>query len=123
MGRKNALLKFQTVTSGDMSGDITSAVTNIQFLDNVGIQLNFAGTPTGNFFVQISADYEQDAQGNVVNAGNWISLTLSPSPVASGSADNIYIDITQISAPWIRVFYDRTSGTGTLNAFITAKMI
>lgn len=106
-----------------MGANVTSAVTNIQFLDNIGVQFNFTGTPTGTFSVEISADYEQDTNGNVTNAGNWVSLVLSPIPAAAGAADSIYIDITQISAPWVRAKYTRTSGTGTLNGFITAKQV
>lgn len=123
-GRKLVLTQFQNITNGDMSqSTITSAVTNIQYLDNIGVQLNFTGTPTGNFSVQVSADYAQDSSGNVTNAGNWIALSLSPSPAATGSGSNIYIDITEISAPWIRVVYTKTSGTGTLNGYITGKQI
>lgn len=122
-GRKNNLKKYQTVTNGDLSqASITSAVTNIQFLDRIGIQLNMTGTPTGAFQVQISADYSQDDEGNVLVPGNWIPLVLNPSPAATGSAAQIYIDILVTSAPWIRVVYTRASGSGTLNSFITAKM-
>ncbi len=92
-----------------MTGNLTSAVTSIQYLDNVGVQFNFTGTPTGSFAVQVSADYDQDQYGNVVNAGNWISLSLSPSPSAAGSASSIYIDMTQLSAPWIRSTYTSTA--------------
>lgn len=124
MSRKNNIVKYQIITSGDMStASLTSAVTNVQFLDNIGIQLNFTGTPTGSFAVQVSADYAQDDYGNVTNTGNWVSLALSPAPSASGAADTAYVDIIQTSAPWIRTVYTRVSGTGTLNAFITAKMI
>lgn len=121
---KNVLKTYHAITNGDMSGDITSPVTSTQFLDNIGIQLNFTGTPTGTFQIQYSADYNQDSQGNVINAGNWITNSLiTPTPAASGSADQIYIDLTQISSPWVRVKYVRTSGTGTLNMYITAKMV
>lgn len=124
MSRKNNLLKYQNITSGNMAlVSITSAVTNIQFLDNIGLQFNFTGTPTGSFQVQVSADYAQDDLGNVQNAGNWIPITLPSSPAASGAAGNIYIDLNQLSAPWLRVVYTKVSGTGTLNAFITAKML
>lgn len=123
-GRKNALIKYQTITNGDMSqASITSTVTNLQFLDNVCVQLNFTGTPTGTFEVQVSLDHAQDQNGNVSVAGNWTALTLSPSPAATGSASTIFIDMNQLSAPWIRVVYTRTSGSGTLNAYIGAKMI
>jgi len=101
---------------------ITSSVTNIQRLDNIGIQFNWSGAPVGDFAVQISADYAQDTEGNVTNAGNWTPITLSPSP-ATSSGSPIYIDMFQLSAPWLRVVYTRTSGSGTLQATIVGKMI
>lgn len=123
MPNKNTLLKAQVVTSGDMSGNITSLVTNIQFLDNVGYQFNFTGTPTGAFAIEVSADYAQNAQGVVTNPGTWIPVTLPSSPVASGSAGSIYIDLNQLSACWIRSTYAASSGSGTLNAYITGKSV
>lgn len=122
-GRKNNLRKFHNIVAGNMSADITSSVTNIEHLDNVAIQLHWTGTPTGDFKVQVSVDYEQDSLGNVKVAGNWVDVTLSPAPVAAGIAGDIFIDLNQLAAPWIRVFYDRTGGTGTLDSFISAKMI
>lgn len=132
-GRKNNLLKYQSITSGDMSAaSLTSAITNIQFLDNIGIQLNFSGSPVGTFAAQISADYSQDAQGNVLVAGNWIPVTLtywdgtmyvSGTSIPTSVGSPIYLDLVELSAPWIRIVYTKGSGTGTLNTFITAKML
>lgn len=122
-GRKSNLKTFPIIVAGAMSGNLTSIVTNIEFLDNIGVQLNFTGTPVGTFAVQVSADYNQDSQGNVTNAGNWISLTLNPNPSAGGSANLIYIDINQLSAPWIRTTYTAGSSTGVLNAFICGKQV
>lgn len=121
---KNTLLKFQTITSGAMStASLTSLVTNIRNLDNIVVQLNFTGTPTGTFAVQVSADYAQDSLGNVTNTGNWVPLLLAPAPIASGAAGQIIISLVELPAPYIRVVYTKTSGTGTLNAFITGKAI
>lgn len=122
-GRKNNLKKYAIISGASMGANVTSAVTNIEHLDNIGIQFNFSGTPTGTFQVQVSADYAQDMNGNVQNAGNWVPLALPSNPVASGSAGVVYIDMTQLSAPWIRAVYTKTSGTGTLDAFIVGKMI
>lgn len=121
--RKNTLLKFQTITNGDMStAAITSSVTSIQFLDNIGVQVNWTGTaPVGTIAVQVSADYAADEFGNVTNAGNWFTLPVSPA--VSGGTGSVYVDLNQMSAPWLRVVYTKTSGTGTLNAFITAKCL
>lgn len=125
MSRKSNLLKYQVITSGNAAlSSITSSVTNIEFLDNIGYQINVAsGTPTGVIKVQISIDYAQDINGNVTNAGNWVDLTPVSQTISAGSPSPIYFDMTQLSAPWIRLVYTRTSGSGTINAFITAKMI
>lgn len=123
MSRKNILPKFKNITAGDMSGNITSVVTNIGYVDNVGCELSWTGTPTGTFSVEVSVSYEQDSQGNVINAGAWNALTLNPTPVASGSAGSFYISLNQLEAPWIRVRYTRTSGSGTLTGYIATKEI
>lgn len=123
-GRKNRLVKYQNITSGNMaSATITSAVTNIEGLDNIGLQLVWTGSPVGTFAFQISADYAQDFLGNVTNTGNWVAISTTPNIAAAGSADTAYVDISQLSAPWIRVVYTKTSGTGTLNGYITAKQL
>lgn len=122
MARK-PLLKYKNVNAVSMGADITSVATNIEFQDNIGVQFIFTGTPTGTFQIQISADHAEDSQGVVTTAGNWVDIVLDPIPTAAGAPDVIYVDITQISAPWIRVHYTRTSGTGTLTSYITAKSL
>lgn len=124
MPRKNVLIQAQTIEAASMAASYTGAATNIAYLDNVMIQLNWSGAPVGTFAVEISNDYQQDAQGNVVNAGNWHVLTVSPALAApAGSASSTYTLISNLGAPWIRVVYTRTSGTGALDMYITAKEI
>lgn len=120
---KNALISDKLVEAASMAADYTSPAVSTKFLDNVGFQLNFTGTPVGTFAIQVSADYAENQSGVVTNAGNWIDLVLPAVPVAAGAADQIYIDVFAISAPWMRVFYDRTSGTGSLDVFVNAKSI
>lgn len=91
-----------------MSSDLTSDPTNIQFLDNVGIQGSWTGNATGTFGVQISADFARDNNGNVTNEGHWIDITLSPVPAAAGTGDAFYVDLNQLSAPYIRLTYANT---------------
>lgn len=132
-GRKNNLKQFQNIVNGDMSqASITSPVTSIQWLDNVGIQLNFSGAPVGSFEIQVSADYSQDELGNVLNAGHWIPIQLSylvggtltqATSIPTSVGSPIYLDLNQLSAPWVRVMYTKVSGSGSLNSFITAKMV
>lgn len=110
-----------------MASSITSPVTNIEFLDNIGVQLNFTGSPSGNFQVQLSIDYNQDNNGNVISAGNWTPIYFSDPRIAGTNippalGSPIYLDLNQLSAPWIRIVYTG-GGSGTLNAFIAAKML
>lgn len=105
---------------------ITSAVTNIQYLDNIGIQLNWTGTPNGGAVLQVSVDYAQVNMGGVpvvTNAGTWNTITTSADAAPAGSASSFFYNIGQIAAPWIRLVYTNTSSTGTLNAFICGKAV
>lgn len=117
----NLLLPVSAVVAGNMSSSITSSVVEIKNQDNIGIQLHWTGTPTGSFAVQISSDHREDINGNVQVAGNWVSLPLSPAITASGSADDAYIDLNQMSAMYLRVVYTAVSGAGTLSALVVAK--
>lgn len=92
-------------------------------MDNIGIQFVYTGTPVGNFNAQVSADYVEDNNRNVINPGNWINIEFDSQPAAAAAADNIYLDINQISSPWIRYTYTSSSGTGTLSAFIVGKEV
>lgn len=135
MSRAKNLPVYQNITAGDMStASITSAVTSIQYMDDVGLQLNWSGAPVGTFQVQVSMDYSQDlsSPANVTNAGNWVPLTLTywdgaafvtgvDIPTSVGSP--IYIDLALLSAPWMRAVYTRVSGSGTLSGYVAAKQL
>lgn len=128
-GRKNFLNKFKIQSAGDQSqATVTSAVTNIQGMDNIGIQINIlTGTASGTFDVQISADH-QEVNGNVTVAGTWnklgstYTLTLTSGVFADGTA-SAYYDLSQLSAPFVRLLYTKSSGTGTFDSFIVGKML
>ena len=119
----NLLFPVHIFNSASMATSLTSPVVEIRNQDNVGIQLHWTGAPVGDFDFQISSDHAQDSQGNVTNAGNWVSLPLSPAISAAGSADDAYVDLNQMSAMYCRVVYTRTSGTGSLSGVIVAKGI
>jgi hypothetical protein len=111
-----------TARSVSSTTTYTSTVINALMLDNIGIQLNVkSGTPTGTFKMQVSLDYEQDNQGNVINAGHWIDVEDADGGITSGSPAQTYIDMTQISAPWLRLSYTNISGSGVLDAFACGK--
>ena len=117
----NLLKPVKIFTAADMSGNLISAVVEIKNQDNIGVQLHWTGTPTGSFSVQISSDHEQDINGNVQVPGNWVSLPLNPAISASGSGDDAYVDLNQLSAQYMRVTYTAVSGSGVLDGIIVAK--
>lgn len=117
MAGKDTLLRIPifsaAMSNTDMSTSLSSAVTNIKYMDNIAIQLAFTGTPTGTFLVQLNLD----------STSVWAALPLSPVPVAQGGPDLIILDLNQLSAEFIQVIYNRTSGSGTIAGWISAKMV
>ena len=120
MSTRPNLRPYSVITSGNMSADITSEVTIIDNKTILSYQLTWSGTsPVGVAIVQVSNDYSEDASGNVKNSGTWSDLTSS---AVSGNTGTGFFDIALTGAYAIRLFYDKTSGTGTLNATISAKV-
>ena len=109
-----------------MSADITSDAISCAYLDNLSIQLDWSGTPDGSFKVQASNDHEEVNQGGVAVVtipGSWVDIPLSTTITATGSADDAQIALNQIPGPYVRVVYTASSGTGSLNCFVSGKGI
>ena len=125
MAAKNRLQPYNVVpaASGNMLSTLQSPPTNISGLDDVGYSLSWTGTPNGTFTVQVSLDYSPGLAPTdyPINAGTWSTLTLSTAITASGSPDNAFIDVTLVSAPWIRLVYTPSSSTGTLSVWVCGK--
>lgn len=120
----NPIHGVHSIVAGDMSAaSIISPVFEIINQDNVGVELIWTGVPVGTFSFQVSSDYARDFMGNVTNAGHWVSIPVTPVISAAGSADSAYVDMNQLSAPYFRVLYTKTSGTGVLNAYVSAKAV
>lgn len=126
MSRHNQLRLFQNFTNATMGvGTITSSITSLQFLDDVGLQWNWTGSPVGNFQVQVSVDYDP----NTSNPGTWTPLVFTYFTTVWTTNKNIttaqgspyYVDLPLLSCPWLRVQYIGVSGSGVLNGFLTAK--
>jgi hypothetical protein len=121
----NLLQPIYAIVNGDMSQpSLTSQVVEIKNQDNVGIQLDWTGSPTGTFAIQISSNHKQQQQGqdtDVTVPGSWTTLPLNPAITATGSPDTAYVDLNQMSAMYVRVVYTMVSGSGTLNCVIVAK--
>lgn len=135
-GRKLVLPTFTTLkpTTNNMTGSatLTTAVTDIRFMDDIGYQFDWTGSPTGTFQVQVSANHQEDPNGPVTVAGTWVPLTLTywngsafvtSTTVPTSVGTPIYLDLSFLSAPWIRAQYTNSASTGTLTATICGKMV
>jgi hypothetical protein len=79
-----------------------------------------AGTAAGKFFIQASNDFglPDDESDDRVNSENLITnwATIEERSVGSTDVDNLF-QLSEIGYRWVRVFYDSTSGTATINSF------
>lgn len=114
---------YSVITDGDMSGNLTSLVTIIQKLSLISYAIEWTGTsPIGTISVEVSNDYEQNADGSVKNSGTWNTLPLSSPTGVTGNADNGFIDIYATAGYATRLIYTRASGIGTLNVIASGKV-
>ena len=129
MSTRTNLRPQVVILAGDMSGDITSEPTIMQSLSGVGYTFSWAGTaPVGTLSVEVSSDYELEANGTVKNPGTWTTLVLNLLGVPvlsvpiSGNTGTAALDITKTMFYAIRTVYTRGSGTGSLTATVTGKV-
>ncbi len=131
MSSRPRISKYPVLVNGNMaSASLTSSVTIILDLTQIGYSLSWSGsTPIGTVAVQVSNDYALSSDGRTVtNAGTWTAMTVNyaGNPVQSvpvtGNTGTGFIDIGSTGAYAIRLVYTKTSGTGTLQAIINAKV-
>lgn len=133
---KKTLKKYAVISAGTMTGTttLTSSVTTITGMDNVGFQFDFTGTPVGTFVIEVSASHNEDELGNVLTLGTFIPLLVtyydtgtsafvSTYAISTSVGSPIYVDCTQMSAPYIRCRYVNASSTGVLTATICGKSL
>lgn len=122
---RQVLAPFKVVSAGSMAADIVSTVVNVEGLDQFSIFLvsSGAGAPVGAVSVEVSNDYRLGDP----SVGHWTTLPIADAlgltPRFSGADDTVYVDLRQLSSPWLRVRYTRISGTGTLDVIVSGKKL
>ncbi len=130
MSSRTTLRPYSVITDGDMSADITATPTVLQSISGVSFTLSWSGsTPIGTIAVEGSNDFSLNPDGTVDNAGTWIPIYISvnagpaaASAAITGNTGSALIEILKTTVYAIRLFYDATSGTGTLNAVINGRV-
>jgi len=121
MARKNTIQAFSLITDGDMSGDITSLETSVKNLDVGTIRLTWdiGGTPVGEIKVQGL----QEREGKPVVDSDWFDVSFGSTLTIDNTETEHQLIFTQLPFDKIRLKYTSTSGTGTLNAKVSAKQV
>lgn len=104
---------FHLIKAGVMTGTakITSVSQSVANFDNIGLQFDWTGTPTGTLAVLGSID------GVIFHP--W---TPSPSLTnPAGSAAGFISGLNQFPFPYLQITYTNASGTGVLDIWINSK--
>lgn len=113
----------QIISAGDMSqATVVSNGIDMNQIALASIQAVYTGAPVGTLTLEISNDIVA-IDPTVANQGaavtNWSTYT--GSSLAISAAGNFTYNLSDIGYRWIRVKYTKTSGTGTINATLSAK--
>lgn len=114
---------YHIVSSTTLSNTTFScSASGVQFKDSIAYQVNWTGLPTALVSVDGSVDFNPGLpQTGQFNAGNWCTITSQT--IASGTAQPILFNLTQIAAPWTRLTMTVSSGTSTFSAYFMAKSL
>lgn len=112
------------IPSTSLGASFSSSPIRIFYQDNVAIQLDCTTSDAvGTFAAEVSVDYQENFPDGMAQNGNWVALPLPSTPTLAGANQVIILNLNQLSMPYIRISYTRTSGSGTVNGFIVGKVL
>lgn len=113
----------QIASAVSMAASVKSSVTNLKDLKGYSIQamITAASLPVGQIYLEVSND--PTASEDPSQIVNWSRLEDTVIDVAdvTGTEADVFWNISSAHYKWVRVGYDRTSGSGTLNAVLVGK--
>lgn len=119
MGRKNVIVPYKIIDDGSMATDITSDVTGIQYMDNASIIVSWSGTaPVGELQVEVANVVKDDPDATI-----WSVLEFGTTIPVSGATGQHTLNMSNLTFSALRLKYLRTSGSGTMNAILTSKVV
>lgn len=121
MSSRTTLRPNKVIDAQSLGADIVSDVKLMQSLSRGCFTFSWTGiSPIGTVQLEGSNDYKESADGQtVIDAGTWPVFLGSQSVTGNTGVGSIDFET---GAYAVRVTYTRTSGTGTLNAYINAKV-
>lgn len=104
-----------TLHNAVVSAVTTTDAFGLNYLDNVSIHVIWSGgsgTPAGDLFIEGSID-----------GVTYQVFDIRPTLSISGNSGNHDFNLNQVPCAWLRVRWQRTSGTITLKVLVVAKKI
>lgn len=122
MGRKNIILPVQ-ILRAEMSQNQESIKTNVQFMDNIGLQVKWDATD-GVGIIRVKGSNNWDPH---LLVGDFESLTFNPALAQpSSDSDGYLIDLQQFPFSWLMLTYEAVTpdtGPSLIECWLTAKEI
>jgi hypothetical protein len=109
------------INAAPLASTVTSSAVHIMYLDNVGIQFVWTGTPTCTLNVLVSNQTTVGSNPPTPVSGSFTALTLTGVTNPAGGSGTFWIDLNQLGAEWVEAQYASCSGSGTLSAYLSAK--
>ena len=104
------------IKSGALGADITSEEISTEFMDKINIHVAWSGgsSPVGSLIIQ----------GTVDKGANWHDVGVTE-PTITGTSGKGFVIVSSDATCWtkMRVFWDRTSGSGVLQCWTHTKNI
>lgn len=123
MGRKDVIQPFPVVVDGDMSGQITSLITDCRYIDNIAYQVKWSGSsPSGEYFIDTTLD---EVTGPLANP-TWTPLDFGLQMLVAGNSGDDIVNVNQLPFAFIRFRYEPalvSPGTGMMQVKIAAKQV
>ncbi len=101
---------FQGLIGHSMTADVHSAPLNMKDFVYWSALISWTGSPVGNVSIQGSVD-------NV----NWVDITGTVTACGGSSGSVTFDNQAPTGLPYLRVFYDFTSGSGSLTGTVFIK--
>ncbi len=125
MGRKPSIKDFNPINNGDMSGNITSAATNVDPIDCLVVIIDWTGgsmATSGTFFMDHRINGSDPNQTQFTSS--WIPYDFGASVTISGVSGNHELRFTdEMPETEVRFRYVWAAGAGTLNVRMTGKAV
>lgn len=119
MGRKNIQESYKMFDNVDISGSQTSADTTVKTQDKAFVIIEWSGSsPVGAITVQ-ARNYKYPVGPD----SGWVTLDFGSAIAVSGNTGNHQLVFNEMPFTDIRLVYTSTSGTGTLSAYISSKVV